>query len=303
VDGNWSRNYHLAGQPLERGLWPETEFRLVSQGYFSAMGIPLVAGREFRISDRDGSPSVIVVNEKFAERHWPDGRALGQRIRWERGDTLVTSEIVGVVGNVLDDGLTAGPEPFIYYPFAQFPRRSASFAVRATGDPTRLAPSLREIVRQVDPMVPVDLVAGYRARVRETIAGPQLASLLASAFSVVALAIAGLGIYGLMSYSVVARTREIGIRSALGATTGNLIGLFVGRGLSLTVLGVAAGLLLAATGARLVDSLLYGVSAVDPVSFVVAFLTLGVVSVLASYLPARRALAVEPVEALKHDGN
>ncbi len=303
VDGNWSRDYQLADQPIERGSWPTSEFRLVSQGYFSTMGIPLVAGREFAPSDDQRSLSVIVVNQEFAERHWPDGQVLGRRIRWEGGDSLVTSEIVGVVGNVLDDGLTADPEPFIYYPFDQFPRRSAAFAIRTAGDPTSSAAALREAIRQVDPLVPVDLVEGYRSRIRETIAGPQLASLLATVFSAVALAIAGLGIYGVMSYAVVARTREIGIRSALGATGRSLVGLFLGRSLALTGLGLVVGLSLAGAGARVVESLLFGVSSADPMSFVAAVVVLLAVTIGASYLPARRALAVQPIEALKSDGH
>jgi len=196
------------------------------------------------------------VNEMFAGTHWASGSVIGKLIRWERNEETVVSEVVGVVADVLDDGLTASPDPFIYYPFAQSPRRSAAFAIRTTGEPTEIALSVRRMIRAVDSEIPVDIVDSYQTRIQGTIAGPRFASSLAVVFSALALVIAGLGIYGVMSYAVLARTREIGIRTALGAQRSNVVSLILRQGIGLTFVGVILGLALAAVAGRVLSSLL-----------------------------------------------
>jgi putative ABC transport system permease protein len=302
LDGDWSRDFELVDQPRDRAMWPTAEIRFVSPAYFEAMRIELIAGRPFNDRDREGAQSVVVVNEMFAGTHWASGSAIGKLIRWERNEETVVSEVVGVVADVLDDGLTASPDPFIYYPFAQSPRRSAAFAIRTTGEPTAIAPSVRRMIRAVDSEIPVDMVDSYQTRIQGTIAGPRFASSLAMVFSALALVIAGLGIYGVMSYAVLARTREIGIRAALGAQRSNVVSLILRQGIGLTLVGVILGLGLAAVAGRVLSSLLFGVSIGDPLSYLSAPAALVVVAIAASYLPVRRALAVELVDVLRSDG-
>jgi putative ABC transport system permease protein len=302
LDGDWTRDFEVIDQPRDRAMWPTAEIRFVSPAYFEAMRIELVAGRPFSNQDRAGAQSVVVVNEEFATAHWAPGNAVGKSIRWERNETMVVSEVVGVVADVLDDGLTASPDPFIYYPFAQYPRRSAAFAIRTTGPPTAIAQSVRRMIRAVDSEIPVDIVDSYQSRIQGTIAGPRFASSLAMVFSALALVIAGLGIYGVMSYAVEARTREIGIRAALGARGSDVVSLIVRQGIGLTLVGVILGLAFAAAVGRGLSSILFGVSVGDPLSYLSAPAVLVVVAMVASYLPARRALAVELVDVLRSDG-
>lgn len=302
VDGNWSRDYEVVEQPQDRPSWPTTEYRIVSPGYFAAMRIPLRSGRPFLAADADGAPPVVIVNEMFATTYWAPGAALGQRLRWEQGDTSVVGEIVGVVANVLDNGLAGLPEPFIYYPFAQSSQRSAAFAIRAAGDPSSIARAVREVIRGYDTEIPVNVLESYQVRIQGTIAQSRFASHLATGFSGLALLIAGLGIYGVMAYAVVARTREIGIRMALGARRQNVMMLFLRQGVALALAGVVVGLAVAVAAGRLLESLLFGVSVGDPLAYASAPLLLLVVAILASVLPTRRAIAVEPMRALRSDG-
>ena len=302
LDGNWSRAFDVVDDPREESAWPMTEYRLVSPGYFGTMGIPLVAGREFRPGDRAEAPAVLIVNQTLARRHWPDESAVGRLVRWRRADTMVTGEVVGVVGDVLDDGLSAEPEPFTYYPFAQSSNRSAAFVLRTTGDPGALVASVRSTVRDLDSHLPLDPLAPYRARVLETIRPSRLASTMALAFSVLALVIAGLGIYGVVAYAVGARTREIGIRSALGAGRGELASLVLRQSLTLALVGAVVGLGLAVASARVMASLLFETSTLDPLSYLLAPGILVAVALVASWVPTRRAVSVDPVRALRADG-
>ena len=242
------------------------------------------------------------MNETLASRHWPGGAAVGRMVRWRQGDEIVSAEVVGVVGDVLDDGLSAQPDPFSYYPFAQSPNRSAGFAVRSTGDVAALIPAVRQAIRDVDGQLPVDVIAPYQERIMETVAAPRMASSLARAFSILALTVAGLGIYGVVAYTVTARTREIGIRAALGAGRSEVARLVVRQGLLLAVAGAILGIGLALVGGRVLSALLYDTTAQDPVALLSAPAVLVVVALLASYLPVRRALRVNPVQALRSDG-
>ena len=302
LDGNWTREFDVVDQPRDESQWPTTEMRMVSPGYFRAMGIPLRAGREFTDLDGREAPRVVIVNETLASRHWPGANALGRMVRWRQGDEVVAAEVVGVVGDVLDDGLGAQPDPFTYYPFAQSPNRSAGFAVRTSGDVASLIPSVRQAIRDVDPQLPVDLIAPYQERIMETVAAPRLASSLARVFSALALAVAGLGIYGVVAYTVTSRTREIGIRAALGAGRSEVAGLVVRQGLVLASMGAVLGIGLALVSGRVLSALLYDTSAQDPIALLSAPVVLVGVALLASYLPVRRALNVDPVKALRSDG-
>lgn len=302
LDGNWSRSFDVVDDPREESQWPTTEMRMVAPGYFRTMGIDLLAGREFEAGDLPDGPLVLVVNQTLAGRHWPEGDAVGRRVRWRRGDEVVTGEIVGVVGDVLDDGLSAQPDPFVYYPFAQSPNRSAAMVIRTGGDPASLVGVVRDEIRRFDGQLPVDVIAPYQSRILETVSASRLASTLATAFSVLALVIAGLGIYGVVAYAVGARTREIGIRSALGAGRGTVATMVFRQSLRLALIGAVLGLGLAAVEGRVLSTLLFETSTTDPLSYLLAPGALVLVAVLASYLPARRALSVDPVRALRADG-
>jgi predicted permease len=301
LDGNWFSAFDLVDQPLPREQWPSYEIRYVSPDYFSTMGIPVLAGREFASSDVPEGNSVVVVNRSLARRAWGREDVVGERLRWEWRDEERISEVVGVVDDVLDNGLSSTPDPFVYFSFAQRTTRGAAFVLRAGSDPTAIAGSVRGVVRELDNAVPVTSVDSYANQLAATIAAPRFASVLATLFSLVALVVAGLGIYGLLSYAVGSRTREIGIRTALGAGGGDVARLVVRQSLALTTLGVVLGVGVALAEGRLLESLLFGVSATDPTSLLLAPAVLLGVALVASYLPARKAVSVQPVEALRSE--
>ncbi len=302
LDGDWTSTFDVVGQGFSPEEYPDFEMRYVSPDYFRAMGVPVVGGRPFQDLDGEGAPRVVIVNEELASRYWPPGQAVGKQLRWSEFDEEVRGEIVGVVADVLDSGLAGVPDPFVYFPIQQRSNRSMAFLVRTGGDPLSLARAARATVRELDPGMPIEGVDSYANRISESIAGSRFATGLAAAFSMFALILAGLGIYGVLAYSVGSRTREIGIRTALGAQRGDVARMIVRHGMLLTAVGLILGLALAAVEGRVLESLLFGISAVDPLSLALAPAMLLTIALLASYLPARRALAVEPVEALKGEG-
>jgi putative ABC transport system permease protein len=269
--------------------------------YFHTFGLPLIHGRLFEAGDRaDGTP-VAVVSQALAQRYWPGQNPVGSRITFDDAtDSAATwMSVVGVVGDVLQDGAMSPAYPQIYVPFAQLPDRSIVVALRTGRNPLALAAPLKQALAGVDPNLALSRVTTMEQRVASTLARPRVNALLLAAFAVTALVLAALGIYGVIAYSVVQRTRELGIRVALGARAEVVLAMVMRQGLTPVLIGLAVGLGVAAFGSRVLRSLLYGVAATDVATYaaVAAFLT--AVAAAASYVPARRAARSDPVTALR----
>jgi predicted permease len=274
----------------------------ISPGYLAAMRIPLRAGRAFEARDGAASPAVVLINESFARRKFRGRSPLGERVR-VGGDDTPWATVVGVVGDVRHTSLAAGREDAVYVPTAQRDDRSMWLVVRARpgGDPTALAPAVRSAVWSVDRSQPVVRVATMAERVAASAADRRFALRLFQAFGAAALVLAAVGIYGVLSAGVSERTREIGVRAAFGASRRDLLAMVVREGATLAALGVAAGLAGAAAAARTLSSLLFGVTPLDPLTYVgVVALLLGVSGVAAA-VPAWRAARVDPMTALRAD--
>ncbi len=272
----------------------------VNADYFRAMQIPLLQGRELTDSDAEGSPRVALINEAMARRFFPDQNPLGKRISYGCGDELCRT-IVGVVGDVRQDGWTEEAGPEIYVPYAQRPTRSMTLLVRTDADPLSLAASVRSQVFAVDSDQPVADVKTLEERISDAVAQPRLIMLLLGVFGALALILATVGVYGVMSYTVTQRTREIGIRMALGASARDVLRLIVRQVAIFCFVGVSAGLVGAFALTRLMESLLFGVSATDPSIFILISVILIGVALGASFIPARRATKVDPMVALRYE--
>jgi putative ABC transport system permease protein len=270
---------------------------VVGLKYFQTLGITLRTGRDFGAQDNEKSPSAIIVSEAFARRFLNGEPALGQRLSF-RGNEGPWSEIIGVVADSKYRTLGEAPRPVVYMPLAQNHETGMTMHVRTSGEPTMMATAIRREVQSLDPNLAVNLQSLKEVLVGSLFAA-RMGAMLLAIFGSLALLLAGIGLYGVMSYAVSKRTREIGIRMALGAQTGNVLRLVIKEGLMLFGGGVSAGLLVAFAVTRLVVSFLYGVSALDWMTFVAIPVVLGLVALLASYLPARRAARVDPIIALR----
>jgi putative ABC transport system permease protein len=283
----------------------EVEMRWASPQYFQTMGIALLSGRDFSDADAEGMLPVAVVDESFARRFYPNENPIGKRIkRGGPNSARPWKTIVGVVRQVRNQRLDATSLPQAYFPVFQEADEmfNLSFAVRASGsDPSALAPGVRAAVLAVDRNQPIFDVKPLRQIVADSIALKRLALMLLVVFAVVAVLLAGSGIYGVMAYAVTQRTREIGIRVALGAPRGDVLRLVVRQGLKLALCGVALGLIVAFALTRLLKALLFGVSATDPLTFVGITLLLLVVALVAALVPAWRATKIDPLAALRHE--
>jgi putative ABC transport system permease protein len=294
-----STTFQVEGQPEPpRGREPIAQLNIVSPDYFRTMGIRQLEGRDFDEHDTADVPSVAVVNDTMARQLWPGIGPIGRRLRL-RDAGWVT--VVGVVGDVRHSGPSEPPQPQVYTTHEQDPRIFACVVVRTAGDPMAMAAPMRAALWSVDKDQPVwkvramdQLVTGSRETARAM-------SLLVGVFAAVALALAGVGIYGVMAYAVSQRTREIGIRMALGAASGRVLRLVVGRALALTSVAIVLGAIGATALARLLGTLLFGVGPADPATFVAAAAALAAVSTLAAYLPARRAARIDPMRALAEE--
>jgi putative ABC transport system permease protein len=301
----WTSSFTIEGRPAPPpGEEPEARVRPVWPGYFRTVGVRLVRGRDLSERDRMGVPGAVVVNEAFVRRHFPGADPLGQRIRagaWLPG-APGSFEIVGVAADEPFGGLSGEAGPATYFAHAQFPMNDMWLIVRGKpGDLPALAAMLRERVWSVDPDLPVEQVQTMREVLSASVAEPRFNTALVSLFAGVALLLAAVGIYGVLSYTVTQRTGEIGVRMALGAERGRVLRLVVGQGVGVALLGIALGTAGALALSRVLTSLLYGVSEHDPAIFggVVALLT--TVALAAAYLPARRASRIEPVVALRYE--
>jgi predicted permease len=269
----------------------------VSADYFRAMGIPMRAGRTFTASDRQDAPLVWIVNEAFARKYFPNESAVGKTLRMGRA----TIQIIGVVGDFRQKNLSDPPEPAAYMHYLQNMRSGLSLAVRTTGDPLRYANAIREAIWSVDRDQTITSVETLSAIVGGNVARPRLLASLLLLFGAMGLTLGALGIYGVLAYAVSQRRQEIGVRVALGASPRSVLQLVVGQGMALAAAGVVMGVAGAFALTRLMSAVLFEVQATDPATFVTVVLVLLGAALIASWLPARRALRIDPVQALRYD--
>ncbi|MDQ3069526.1 MAG: ABC transporter permease [Acidobacteriota bacterium] len=297
--GNVTVGVEIEGQPQPDGP-VSMDRRVVTPGYFEALGIPLEGGRMFGTEDRpDAIDRVVAVNGAVARRFWPRGDAIGQRLRLMlRGGPGPWLRVTGVVGDVRHHGLDRAAHPEVYVPYAQASVESMVFLAQAGGDPASLREPIRQVVQGLDPLLPLrqEMPADL---IRASVAEPRLRALLFNGFAVAALLLSALGIYGVVAQAVEQRTREIGVRVALGATRGSILSLVLRGGMRLVVLGIAGGLAASALVTRALRGLLFGVPALDPLTFAVVTALLLVVGTCAMLIPARRAMRLDPIEALR----
>jgi predicted permease len=273
---------------------------VVGSNYFQTMGIGLVRGRDFTPQDKEGAPLVIVVNEAFVRRYFEDQDPLGRRVSFP-GAQGPWSQIVGVVRDSKYRTLGESPRSTVYQPLTQNHETGMALHVRTNGKPTSVAASVRREVQSLEPNLAVTSVESMSDVLAGSLFAARMGAVLLAIFGLLALLLAAVGLYGVMSYSVSRRTREIGIRMALGAATGNVLRLVLKEGMSLVGSGVTVGLIVAAAVTRLLASFLYGISPLDATTFLAIPLVLALVALLANYLPARRAAKVDPMEALRYE--
>jgi putative ABC transport system permease protein len=285
-----------APQPDQR---PVAWVSSVSPGYFRTMGMRLIAGREFTELDNENSPKVVIISEATARRHFPNENPIGKRIGDGRPDGW--REIVGVTADVKHFGLSQDARVSMFFPDRQQLSRRMFIVARTAADPSRLSSALRGAVAEMDKKLAVSNILAMEEISARSIGQERFTLLLLGLFSALALLLAVAGIYGVMSYAVAQRTQEIGVRMALGAQTGAILKMVVGRGMKLVACGVALGLAASFSLTRLMSKMLFGVSAADPPTFIVITLLLTSVALLACWIPARRAMKVDPMTALRFE--
>jgi putative ABC transport system permease protein len=294
--------FDIEGQPaLPSAQKATTDVRVVDQDYFKTMGIPLLKGRTFTDREETQESRVVIISDALARQYFPNENPLGKRITISMKQQNDPCEIIGVVGDVKMKGLDIATRPMVYWPHAELPYLSMTILVRTNGSTAGIAASLEREVRSLDKDQPISDVRTMNDWLADSIARARFATLLLGIFAVVALLLASLGIYGVMTYSVTQRTNEIGIRMALGATRVNVVGLVLGRGLLLAVIGVAIGLIGSLGLTRLLSGLLFGVSVTDPAIFGLVPILLLAIALLAVFLPAWRATRVDPLVALRYE--
>jgi predicted permease len=287
----------IPGRATAASEAPTVQRHQVSTDYFKAMGIPLKAGRTFEMTDRTDAPLVFVVNEELARRFWPGESAVGKRLQF--GDA--SFPIVGVVGDVRQRGLAEPLEPAIYLHAMQNFRSRMSIVVRTTGDPNQYVGAVRKAIWALEPSQTITSTSTLESVLGNAVTRPRLLAWLLGLFGVIGLTLGALGIFGVLAYAVTQRRQEIGVRVALGAPPTSVMRLVVRQGLTLAGIGIAIGVLVAWFMTRSMQSVLYGIQASDPITFVQVALVLLAAALLASWLPARRALRIDPVTALRYD--
>jgi putative ABC transport system permease protein len=290
--------FTIEGRPADPATRLSAQYFGISPEYFSTLGIPLLRGRAFTERDGASAPDVVIVNDTFAARHWPNEDALGKRITIGYNKTG-PREIVGIVGGVKNGALTDVAEPQMYTTFEQTPWPFLAVVVRTTSAPESAAAAMRGLLARIDPMEAPGDVKTLDQYVARSVATPRFTAFLVGGFAVFALLLAGFGLFSVMAYSVAQRQREFGIRMALGAQAGDVRTMVLGQALRTGAIGVVLGFVAAPVATRVLSSLLFGVSPTDPATFAGVAATLAAVLLLAAYLPARRATRVDPMRALR----
>jgi putative ABC transport system permease protein len=281
---------------------PDEEKRQVSADYFHTLETPLLKGRFFTDADTADAPRVMIVNQAFAKKFLANEDALGKRITFDnpkKNPKWIT--IVGVVGDIRHFGLDMEPKPEMYVPFAQEPYFTAIYVVRSNQDLRGLLPAIRREIQAIDPAVPLANVRTFENVIADSVAPRRLSVVLLGVFAGVAVLLASVGVYGVMSFLVVQRTHEIGVRMALGAQRSDVLKLVLARSLKLISAGTIIGLIVAVMSTHTLRALLYSVSAFDAATFALVTILLGAVALLASYLPAMRATRADPMMVLGHN--
>jgi putative ABC transport system permease protein len=279
---------------------PKAKFRAATPDYFRAMGIPLIEGRSFLEQDRNDSPKVVVVNQLLAERVWPGERPVGKRLRFVWADWQ-TYEVVGVVGNTKSYGLVENWQPELFVSHAQIPYTVMNVVIRTSGDPAAITAAARRTILDQDPDQPPHSIVAMGDLISDSIARERFAMTWLVVLAAIALALASVGIYSVISHVTTQRTREVGIRLALGAQTSDVMSLVMRNGVTLALIGVAIGLAGSLAMTQLIESLLFGVTASDVTTLASVSTLMIVVSILASYIPARRATKVDPLVAIRYE--
>jgi putative ABC transport system permease protein len=293
----------VEGRALPPGEWPEVEFRRDVHHYFKAMGIPLLRGRDFNAGDGPSAPSVIVINQTMARQLFPNQDPIGRRVQIgtpAAGVPSPWSTIVGVIGDVRHSGLEAPPSPEMYMPALQGPPSNPFIVIRTAADPAALASTVRAEVQSVDKTIAAYDIRTMNQVRSEAVSQRRFVLLLVAAFGTLALVMAAVGVYGVMALIVSERTAEIGIRLALGAQPGHVLRTVVAQGVTLAVMGVAAGLAIATAFMPLVRTQLYGIRPLDPPTLTAVPVILIAIAALACFIPARRAMSIDPVDALRN---
>jgi putative ABC transport system permease protein len=300
---NWNSVFIVADKPVPpRSELPSSAFIPVSANYFETLGIRLLRGRAFTEADNSNPSQVIVINQTLADRLWPGEDPVGKRLKqgWPE-DELPWREVIGVVADVKLEGIDRETPLQTYLPITQEPSRSVAVVARTSSNPLAIAAIVEQTIRSIDNDLPVFNTRSMDQLMGNAIGQQRLLMVLLAGFALLALTLAAVGIYGVMSYTVTQRTHEIGIRMAMGARPRDVLLMIVGQGMMLTVAGATIGLAAALGLTRLMSSMLFGVSATDPATFAVLTLILAVVAFFACYLPARRATRVDPLIALRYE--
>jgi putative ABC transport system permease protein len=294
--------FSVEGKPVPApGEEPSTDVLATDENFFRTLNIPVVAGRTFTEQEATDVRQAVVISQELARKYFPGEDPIGKRIKVEMAPNAPPTEIIGIVADIKNQKLETEPRAIVYAPHPLLAYSSMTLVMRTTGDPASLANAARREIQTMDAEQPVSDVRTMKAWVSESTARSRFGALLLGVFALVALLLAAVGIYGVMSYSVAQRKHELGVRIALGAPASDIFRLVVGQGMTLTLIGIALGLTAAFTLTRVMTSLLYGVSATDPTTFAVITLLLAFVAFIANYIPARRATKVDPMVALRYE--
>ena len=301
---NTDNSFHIEGRnEMQTKVFPDEEIRSITPDYFRVLQTPLLRGRFFTEADNADGPGVVIINQAMAKKYWPGEDAVGKRINFGDSDPqkIKWFMVVGVVGDIHHQGLDVDPKPEFYLPHPQRAYRGMILAVRSGQDSRALISTLRKEIQSIDPDQPLANVRTLETVAGESIAPRRMSVALLGVFASIALLLAGVGIYGVISYLVVQRTHEIGVRMALGAQRQDVLRMVVGHALKLVGIGAVIGLVLALLSTRALATLLYSVSGFDLTTFLFVTITLAGVALLASYVPALRATRADPMIALSHN--